>query len=125
MVRPEDLYRKAQNLYPDFLCAWLAGESFFPRSIPANRELDANDHAGAIAAIEMLRQQSKEVRGFGYSIQWRERRSRAFGRNRFPERFYFETQDDYLRLLGKQVEFAAFAAAVERMRREFPELNAW
>jgi hypothetical protein len=125
MIRPDELRRKAENLYPEFLCAWLAGEAFFPRTIPANRQLDANDHVGAITALEALREGSKEVRGFGYSIAWRQKRSRAFGRNPFPERFFFETQNDFLRLLGKQSEFAAFAAAVERLRGEFPELDGW
>jgi hypothetical protein len=125
MIRPDELRRKAVNLYPEFLCAWLAGEPFFPRTIPTSRQLDANDHAGAIAALQSLREGSKEVRGYGYSIEWRQKRSRAFGRNPFPERFFFETQDDFLRLIGKQSEFTSFAAAVERLRAEFPELENW
>lgn len=125
MIQPDGLRRKAVNLYPEFLCAWLAGESFFPHTIPADRHLDTNDHAGSIAALQALRDGSKEARGFGYSIEWREKRSRAFGRNPFPNRFFFETQDDFLRIIGKQSEFAAFAAAVERLRGEFPELEGW
>jgi hypothetical protein len=125
VIRPEELRQKAANLYQEFLGAWLAGEAFFPRTIPANRKLDPNDHAGAVSAIQALRSGSKEVRGFGYSIEWRERRSQAFGRNQFPERFFFETQDDYLRFLGKQSEFATFVVAVERLRSEFPEIDSW
>ena len=125
MIHPDEIRRKALNLYPGFLCAWLAGEAFFPRTIPANRELDADDHAGSIAAVKRLREGAKEIRGYGYSVQWREKRSRAFGRNPFPERIFFETQDDFLRLIGKQSEFAAFVGAVERLRGEFPELGGW
>jgi len=125
VIDPDGLHTKAENLYREFLRAWLAGESFFPRTIPANRHLDANDHAGAIAAIAVLRDGSKEVRGFGYSIEWRERRSRDFGRNAFPERIYFETPDDLLRFIGKRSEFVAFSSAVERLRSEFPELEGW
>lgn len=125
MIQPENLRRKAENLYAEFLCAWLEGESFFPRTIPADRSLDASDHAGAIAILQRLRDGSKEVRGFGYSIAWRERNSRDFGRNPFPERFFFETQDDFLHFLGKQSEFMAFADAVTRLRAEFPILSGW
>ena len=125
MISPGELRRKAENLYADFLDAWLAGEPFFPRTIPANRQLDVGNHAGAIAAFEALREGSKEVRGFGYSIEWQQTRLRAFGRNPFPRRFFFEMQDDFLRFLGKQSEFAVFAAAVERLRDEFPELAGW
>lgn len=125
MIRPEDIRRKAENLYPEFLRAWLIGDSFFPRPIPANRNLDSADHAGAIAAVQALREGSKEVLGFGYSVAWREKRSRAFGRNRFPERIYFESSDDFLRYLGKEAEFVAFTSAVERLRTEFQELDNW
>lgn len=125
MIHPDGLRTKAENLYPEFLRAWLAGTPFFPRQIPVNRQLDANDHAGAIAALQALREGSKEVRGFGYSIEWREKRSRAFGRNPFPERFFFETQEDFLRFISKQSEFTAFAAAVDRLRAEFPEVDGW
>ena len=125
MIQPDEIRRKAENLYSDFLCAWLAGEPFFPRPIPANRELDANDHAGAITAITALRDGSKEVRGFGYSVEWRQKRSRAFGRNPFPERIFFESQNDFLRLISKLPEFATFVDAVDRLRVEFSELNDW
>jgi hypothetical protein len=125
VITPAEIRRKAENLYDDYLVAWLADEAFFPRSIPANRRLDSDDAAAAIAAMRELREGSKEVRGFGYTVEWRERRSRAFGRNPFPERIYFETPADLLRLIGKQREFATFTAAVERLHGEFPELNAW
>lgn len=125
MIHPDGLRTKAENLYPSYLRAWLADEPFFPRTVPINRQLDSDDHAGAIAAITALRDGSKEVRGFGYSIEWREKRSRAFGRNSFPERIFFETPEDFLRFIGKQSEFVAFATAVNRLRSEFPELGGW
>jgi hypothetical protein len=125
VIHPDGVRTKAENLYGEFLRAWLADEPFFPRNIPANRDLDPKDHAGAIASIAALREGSKEVRGFGYSIEWREKRSRAFGLNSFPERIFFETQDDFLRFIRKQLEFAAFSAAVARLRSEFAELNGW
>ena len=125
MIQPDEIRRKAENLYSEFLCAWLAGEPFFPRPIPANKELDANDHAGAIAAITALRDGSKEVCGFGYSVERRQKRSHAFGRNPFPERIFFESQTDFLRLISKLPEFAAFVDAVDRLRAEFSELNDW
>jgi hypothetical protein len=125
MIRPEDIRRKALNLYPEFLRAWLAAEAYFPRTIPANLRLEPGDHAGAKLAITDLREGSKEIRGFGYSVQWRERRSREFGRNVFPVQIAFESQEDFLRYIGKQVEFRAFAASVERLRHEFPPLEDW
>lgn len=124
MIQPSDIRRKADNLYPAFLDAWLAGEPFFPRVVPSEKRVDAN-LAVAADSVRRLKSQAKEVRGFGYSIEWQERKSRAHGRNLFPRRIVFETQDDLLRYLGKQQEFAKFASAVQRLREKHPALEAW
>lgn len=124
MIGPEEIRRKALNLYPAWQIAWLSDEAFFPRVIPCDKRLDENLGA-AIESISRLRAGSKELRGFGYSIEWKERKSRLHGRNLFPTRIMIESADDFLRLIGKQQEFATFAAAVERIRDRFPELLPW
>jgi len=126
MIQPDDIRRKAGNLYPSFLQTWLSdGDSFFPRVIPADRTPSADDMATAIKEVEQLRQGSKEALGYGYTVVWREVNSRKMGRNRFPERILFETQADYLRFVGKQQEFAAFSAAVLHLRTQAPALENW
>jgi hypothetical protein len=126
MIQPEDIRRKAENLYPLCLRAWLEGdEDFFPRTIPARKTLDAGNPSAAIHAVRRLREESKEVTGFGYTVQWREVKSRNFGRNQFPARILFETPDDLLRLIGKQREFKLFTEAVTRLRAVFPTLENW
>lgn len=124
MIDPSDIRRKADNLYPAFLTAWLAGEEFFPRTLPCDKRLDGN-LAVAAESVRRLKSQAKEERGFGYSIEWRERASRTHGRNRFPERIVFETADDLLRFIDKQREFAEFAVAVDQIRRRHPQLDPW
>ena len=126
MIQPGDIRRKAENLYRDFLRAWMDGDqTFFPRVIRARKTPDSDELAPAIYAMRRLRESSKEVLGFGYAVQWQEVDSRKFGRNQFPSRILFETQDDYLRFIGKQREFAAFADAVTRLRSSFPDLAIW
>jgi hypothetical protein len=126
MIQPDDIRRKAQNLYPDYLRAWLDGdESFFPRVIPARRTLNADDLSGAIQSVRRLREASKEVTGFGYTVEWQEVNSRKFGHNRFPARILFETPDDFLRFASRQREFAVFSNAVTRLRAAFPSLEDW
>lgn len=126
MIQPEDIRRKAENLYPEYLRAWLDGdESFFPRLIPSRRALDTDDLPAAIQSVRRLREGSKEVVGFGYTVQWQEINSRKFGRNQFPARILFETLGDFLRFTGKQREFDVFADAVCRLRAAFPSLEKW
>jgi hypothetical protein len=126
MIQPEDIRRKAENLYRDCLQAWLAGdESFFPRLIPARKTPDLDNLAAGIEAVRRLREGSREVRGFGYTVVWREVHSRKLGRNTLPAQVLFETREDYLRFLGKQREFTAFTDAVTRLRATFPALEGW
>lgn len=126
MITPEEILRKAQNLYGEYLAAWLSGDtSFFPRSIPCRKTLSEADHSQAIQAVRNLREGSHEVRGYGYTVRWREVNSRRFGRNMFPQQISFVTRDDYLRFINKQREFDTFALAVEMLRENFPELEAW
>lgn len=126
MIQPEDIRRKAENLYPEYLRAWLDGdETFFPKIIPAQRTPDSRDLAAAIQAVRRLREGSKEVTGFGYTVQWQEINSRKFGRNQFPARILFETPGDFLRFTGRQREFGGFSDAVTRLRTAFPSLENW
>jgi hypothetical protein len=126
MIQPDDIRRKAGNLYLSFLQTWLRGnDSFFPRIIPADKTPSTDDMATAIKEVEQLRQGSKEALGYGYTVVWREVNSRKMGRNRFPARILFETQADYLRYVGKQQEFAAFSAAVVQLRTQTPALEDW
>jgi triphosphoribosyl-dephospho-CoA synthetase len=124
MIDPDEIRRKAERLYGEFLRAWLAGEQFFPKSIPCNKTLDKNLSVAA-TSVQRLKSESKEVKGYGYTIEWEERKSRTHGRNQFPKRILFETQDDFLRCIGKRQEFACFAAAVDRLRSSYPQLEQW
>ena len=125
MIQPEDIRRKAENLYRDYLLAWLTGETFFPRDIPARKVPDPADLAGAAEDIQRLRRGSKELLGSGYTVEWREVRSRALGRNTIPARVLFETSVDFLHFIGKDREFAAFEQTVNRLRATVPALEPW
>lgn len=125
MIKPAEIRRKAANLYVPFLRAWLGGNNFFPRTIPADRAPSDDDLAVAIKEIDQLRQGSKEVVGYGYTVAWREVNSRKLGRNRFPDRILFETQADYLHCVGKEQEFETVSTAVAQVRGKAPALERW
>jgi len=124
LLQPFEIKAKAERQYGNFLSAWLSGEDFFPLHVPGIGAPD--DNLGiAQQQVQLLKRGSKEVIGYGYSIEWQERNSRQHGRNLFPVRVVFETQDDFLRFIGKQREFTGYAASVERIRQKFPALESW
>jgi len=124
MIQPEDIRRKASNLYPAFQLAWLDNGAFFPKVIPCDKTVDPN-LAVAIESIHRLRSESKEQLGYGYAIEWEERNSRTHGRNGFPRKISFETPQDLLKLIGKEREFAQFTVAVDWIRDRYPQLAQW
>ena len=100
------------------------GHAVLPTAHSGHRRPDES-LAVAEQQVQLLKNGSKEVVGYGYVIEWRERNSRHHGRNLFPDRVMFESQADFLRLIGMQREFAEFASAVERIRSRLPELESW
>lgn len=124
MIQPDVIRRKAVNLYPKYLRAWLDGEPFFPRDIPSNKKLDEN-LATAAESVQRLRSGSKESLGYGYTVEWETINSRRHGRNEFPQRVLFETPADLLKFIGKEREFSQFTAAVSHLRERYPQLESW
>ena len=126
MIQPEEIHEKAERLYPSFLKAWLEGDTaFFPHAIPSNKQLNNGRLVQSAQDVQRLREGSREVLGYGYAVQWQERRSRDFGANHFPVRINIETQDDFLRFINKQSEFRLLQNAVDHVRAEFPSLTDW
>lgn len=122
----DDIRRKAERLYGEFIRAWLAGDrAFFPREIRGRKVPDSAGLAAASQAVRSLRAGSKEAIGFGYSIEWREIRSRKFGRNQFPRRIFFESAEDLLRFLGRKEEFETLDRVASRLRGKFDALDSW
>jgi hypothetical protein len=124
MIQPHEIRQKAGNLYSGFLRAWLRGENFFPKTIPCSK-VPAGDLVLVAASVRRLREESKVVRGHGYSVQWTEVRSRTHGKNLFPTRIVLETDTDFLRYIGKEREFLRFAEAAARIRSAYPKLESW
>lgn len=125
MIQPEDIRRKAIRLYPGFLQAWLeGGPDGFPRIIAGRKKPD-HDVAKAAQQIQCLREDSKEVLGYGYSVTWRKINSRQHGRNWFPTEISFETSNDLIRYIKKNRDFDQFRDVVGQIRSAVPQLETW
>ncbi|GAB5442211.1 MAG: DUF3322 and DUF2220 domain-containing protein [Fuerstiella sp.] len=126
MITPAQIRQKAVRLYKPFLKAWLAGEEFFPKRIPSDTKL-SGDLTTDRLAIQQLRDDSKENRGFGYRIEFKRKRSKqAFGgRNDLPDQIWLDSAPDLLKLIGRTDEFRRLQATVGRIRQELPRLETW
>lgn len=75
--------------------------------------------------LEDIRSLSKEVKGYGYTIEWKTIKTKLLGTQDLPSRIMFETADDYERFLQKIKEVADFRKDVARISEKFPKLQHW
>ena len=78
-----------------------------------------------IQQVDTLRSESKEARGFGYSITWEEKAKRLYGRNHYPVAISIDSLDDLVKLLRKVTEFERVRKTTAQVLSEFPQLTAW
>jgi hypothetical protein len=75
--------------------------------------------------VEDLRNGSKELRGFGYTVEYNEVNHRQLGPQSLPIRVVFETAEDFLKLIRKESEYARFRKWVEVILGRQPLLREW
>ncbi|MEM8671635.1 MAG: Wadjet anti-phage system protein JetD domain-containing protein [Planctomycetota bacterium] len=127
IISPQDIAAKTERAFPRFLQAWVRGEDddFFPWRVRTNLSPDPKHPDLTIAAIGELHSNSKESRGWGYTVYCEHRRSRDLGRNDFPKAITVDTRDDMLRLAKKSDEFAKTCKVADLIRTDLPRLETW
>lgn len=95
MITPKELFQKSDKQFFKIVKAILNGEEVFPLLIPANKSISGTNFSELKAAIVPLYQQSKEVKGKGYSVEWTQKTVDGT-KQKLPTKIYFETLNDYL-----------------------------
>jgi hypothetical protein len=121
---PAEIKAFAERRYRDVLTAHVNGTASFPLPIPLGT-WPAEDLQQMKTASDALRAVGKNATGHGPTIFWNERNTRRFGVQEVPERLEFTTQEDFLRFLKKEAEFARFAEATAHTRELVPALVPW
>lgn len=122
MLSPDDIRTACRKKYPAFLRALVTGETFFPLEIRFGRPSTTAAWTTLQSEISALALAQSD---FGYRIDWTEINTRQWGRQRLPERVWFEHEADYLRLIAKVEEVRRFRVNVELTRRYCPEVEGW
>ena len=125
MLSPEQIRKRALNGYEDFLRSLAAGENIFPLSLFGGGLSRVTDYTNARDAIIALREHSKQTKGFGYSVEWKEQTFRRFGEQQIPATVSFPTREDYTRFLGKCSEVRQFEQDCKLVMESFRELAEW
>lgn len=124
MITSEEIKKKALRKYTDYLRNVAVGTTFQPIEIPCDKK--ASD---TIAEYQKeyndIRSLSKEVKGYGYSIEWKTIKNRILGTQDFPSKIKFETAEDFERFLQKVKEVDVFRKNVALIKGRFPKLQCW
>lgn len=124
MQTPAEIKAFAERRYREVLSAHVEGTASFPLPIPLG-SWPADDLQEMKTAGDALRAVGKNATGHGPTIFWTERNTRRFGVQEVPDRLEFTTQDDFLRFLKKEAEFARFTEATAATRELVPALVPW
>lgn len=123
MITQAEIHLKAKRCYPAFLQSCLRGETYVPLRFPVGKL--PHDFQHLRAGVHHLQEAAKAQRGYGYSIEMRQRQMRTLGAQTLPVAIVFETADDLLRFLGKESEFQHFQQDVACIRAQIPQLGDW
>lgn len=127
VITPQDIRAKAQRYWSSYayhrLC--LSGAHWqvldIPFGKPAGREL-LNEFASIGKALQELQASSKTTLGYGYRIDFEPVSHRQLGEQHLPGRIYFETEEDFLRFIGKLSVATQFKQLAQQSIERHPNL---
>src|ERR1044072_6884594 len=122
MLTPTDILRQAQRKYSDFVAAHCRGEAFFPLAVRFGLPSSSSPLGQLRREIEELWQGSYEFKGYGYRIEFQQRRLRLHGEQRMPVRVWFENGDDFLRFIAQKDAFYRLQQDIQDVVTEAPEV---
>ncbi|MBR4792321.1 MAG: hypothetical protein IK038_01530 [Bacteroidaceae bacterium] len=124
MITPAEIKKKAENKYVAYLQSIVEGSQFFPLVIVGNKKPNV-DTAIFKKELEELIDNSKEKRGFGYSIEYQTVKTKQHGVQDIPVSISFQKDVDYTKFIHKEKETSRFRNDLSKVVISFPELKEW
>lgn len=124
MITAAEIKKKAERKYQDYLRRIVVCEPFEPIVIICDKKPSATI-AEYEKELKDIRSLSKEVKGFGYTIEWKKVNSKALGLQEFPDRVLFDSYDDFEHFLHKTKEVYCFRNNISTILTAFPTLQSW
>lgn len=124
MITSAEIKKKALRKYIDYLRSVATGRDFQLLEILCDKKASGT-MAEFQKEINDIRSLSKEVKGYGYTIEWKTVKTKLLGTQDLPSKVMFETTDDFERFLQKVKEVANFRRDVVLISEKFPKLKFW
>lgn len=124
MITANEIKKKAERKYIEYLRDVARGIDFACIEIPCDKKASTT-MAEYQEELEDILSLSKEVKGYGYTIEWKTVKTKNLGEQDLPTRILFESASDYERFLQKVGEVAQFRKDVLLITQQYPTLISW
>jgi len=125
MITPKEIKDKTERKYISFLQSLIEQRPFEKLVIRGDKTYTKSSLSEFEREIQQIHSQSKEKKGFGYSLDFQKVKTKHLGTQDLPISIYFDNEKDFLKFLGKENEVDSFKSNVRIILREFPELKDW
>ncbi len=125
MISPYEIKKKAERKYIPFLQSLCMKKPFEKLVICGDKKYTKSSLPEFEKEIQLIVSQSKEKRGFGYSLEFQQVKTKYLETQDLPTSIFFETEKDYLKFLGKEKEVEFFREGFTKITKAFPELKQW
>ncbi len=127
---PDDIVAGVRQLWDGgaLLRARLDGAPLFPVELRLRQPgvADMGEQFDAVREwIAALAGMSRDKRGYGYDLSWRDIRHRQLGRNSIPVTAIIPCEDDALRMIGRTADARRFDRLAGMTLDVFPGLRTW
>jgi len=124
MITINEIKKKTENIYAEYLKSIITEEIFFPKIIRSDKSVSSDFDEMRKELAEVI-EHSKDRKGFGYTITYKQTKTRRHGIQSLPEEISFQTELDFLKYLHKEKEVAEFRKNCSLILSKFPELKDW
>ncbi|RXP60872.1 hypothetical protein EC396_04250 [Lutibacter sp. HS1-25] len=125
MITPQEIKKKAEKKYIFFLQSLVINNTYEKLVIRGDKKYTKSSLPEFEKEIQLIISQSKEKKGFGYTLDFQQVKTKHLGTQDLPTSIYFDTEKDFLKFLGKEIEVKLFNESIIKITKVFPELKEW
>ncbi|GAA4334848.1 Wadjet anti-phage system protein JetD domain-containing protein [Flaviaesturariibacter amylovorans] len=129
MISPQEIKEQALRWWKPYLQSLIAKEAFFPRQIDRIGKIKpaqiTSDFGTLKNEVDALYESSKNEKGIGYWVRTTDKNFRRTGLQILPDCLIFECEEDYLHVIGKEMDSKVFLRNSSFLLEQLPQLKEW